>query len=99
MSLTRVRRSKAALAGAYSGQHPKIRAAIKPLVDAGQAYCAEQVCVKADRWIAPGSPWDLAHAPDGSYAGAAHRRCNRREAAIRRNKAISQVTVRHSRQW
>ena len=49
----------------YGGQHQKLRAQWKPVVDAGQAYCHAIVCLKADRWIPPGTPWHLGHSPTG----------------------------------
>lgn len=65
------------------------KAALRPVVEAGRAYCAELVCVLPDRWIAPGSPWALAHDhrdPSGeALLGPAHRRCNLAEAARRNN--------------
>jgi hypothetical protein len=97
---TRVRRSKAALAGLYSGTHPKVREILRPIVEAGQAYCAEVECVEGDRWIAPGTPWDLAHGPSGQLAGPAHRKCNRRDGQRRQTAArAQQQKARHSRQW
>lgn len=62
----------------YGSEHEKLRAEWKPLVDAGQAWCAETVCVNpGGRWIKPGTPWHLAHKTDRSgYKGPAHEGCN-----------------------
>ena len=68
---------------------PEYRAAkeaCRPVVEAGLCYCAEPVCLMGTRWIAPGTPWDLSHDwRTGRIIGPSHRRCNRSEAAIRRN--------------
>jgi hypothetical protein len=70
----------------YGTSHQAERARWKPVVDAGQAYCAETVCLERDRYIPPGTPWDLAHAPGGGYLGPAHQSCNRSEGATRGNR-------------
>ena len=70
-------------------EYKKAKAALRPVVDAGNAWCAELVCVMPSRHIAPGSPWALAHDhrdPTGrTLLGPAHRRCNGAEAARRNN--------------
>lgn len=62
---------------------------LRPIVEAGLAYCAELVCVEPSRRIAPGAPWALAHDhrdPTGqTLLGPAHRRCNGAESARRNN--------------
>jgi hypothetical protein len=65
-----------------------MRAHYRRVVDRGDAWCAEPVCLNPyGRWIPPGTPWDLAHDPvDGSYLGPAHARCNRSEGARRGNR-------------
>jgi hypothetical protein len=65
----------------YGADHDAERARLQPVVDAGLAECTEPVCLEADRWIAPGSDWDLAHNREepGTYRGPAHARCNRAE--------------------
>jgi hypothetical protein len=69
----------------YGNKHQREKARLRPTVDAGQAYCTEPVCVMGDRWIQPGTPWDLAHTEDRTgYHGPAHARCNRCEGARRR---------------
>jgi hypothetical protein len=76
----------------YSGaRHRGTRAKLKPTVDAGQAMCAETLCLEQrdgrTRWIAPGTPWDLAETDDGlEFKGPAHRRCNRADGARRGNQ-------------
>lgn len=71
----------------YGWAHQQQRAALAPIVNAGDAYCTEIVCVMRTRWIAPGAPWDLAHdRTTGGYLGPAHARCNRREGAAHGNR-------------
>jgi hypothetical protein len=65
----------------YSGWHQKLKEQWRPLVDAGQVSCHEDICLEErdgrTRWIAPGTPWHLSHTPDGSaWTGPSHRRCN-----------------------
>lgn len=69
----------------YGTAHEKLRAQWKPLVDSGQAWCAETVCIEpGGRWIRPGTPWDLAHTSDRSgYKGPAHASCNRADGGRR----------------
>jgi hypothetical protein len=69
----------------YGSPHQKERARWQPVIAAGQAWCAETACLEPTRWIAPGSPWHLAHGTgqDG-YRGPAHERCNIAEANRRR---------------
>ena len=71
----------------YRYAHQQRRDALRPFVEAGEAYCVEPVCVMATRWIAPGSQWHLSHDPSGTVTiGPSHARCNTSEAAIRGNK-------------
>jgi hypothetical protein len=68
----------------YGAEHQAERKRLAPTVQAGRAYCTEPICLMDDRWIEPGTPWDLAHDRDagpGRYHGPAHRRCNRSEGA------------------
>jgi hypothetical protein len=68
----------------YGADHQRHRRAVAPTVDAGQAWCTEPICLMPDRWIEPGTPWDLAHDRDAgpsAYRGPAHARCNRSEGA------------------
>lgn len=56
-------------------------------VEAGRAYCAQPVCIEADRWIPPG-PFDTAHDDSGTVIlGPAHTRCNRVDGGKRRHAA------------
>lgn len=60
-----------------------------PLVNAGQAYCAQPQCLMPTRWIRPGTPWDAAHnRATGEYYGPAHRRCNRSEGARYKQRLV-----------
>ena len=57
------------------------------VVASGEAWCCEPVCLMPSRWIAPGTPWDVAHDTSGSqYLGPSHRACNRSEGATRGNR-------------
>lgn len=64
------------------------------VVDVGEGYCTELVCLEADdggsRWIEPGIEWDLAHdrRNPGAYLGPAHTSCNRSEGARWRNRKV-----------
>ena len=70
-------------APAYGAEHQRERDLWRPTVDAGQAHCAEPICLMPDRWIEPGTPWDLAHdRREGGYHGPAHKRCNSSEGAV-----------------
>lgn len=56
-------------------------------VAASRGWCAQPDCVMTSRYIPPGAPWDLAHDDTGTrILGPAHRRCNRRDGALRRYK-------------
>lgn len=71
----------------YGHAHQKERARWAPLVEAGDAYCAEPRCLMPTRWIPPGSPWHLCHDPSGTaYIGVGHAKCNTSEGGIRGNR-------------
>jgi hypothetical protein len=56
-------------------------------VKAGRGWCCQPVCIMTSRWIPPGALWDVAHDDTGTVIlGPAHRRCNRRDGAIRGNQ-------------
>ena len=57
-----------------------------PIVAAGQALCAQPVCLMTSRHIPAGAPFDLAH-DDSGYVilGPAHQRCNRSDGGKRRH--------------
>jgi hypothetical protein len=66
----------------YTGEHVKLKERWRPIVDRGEAHCAEIICLYRTRWIPPGMAWDLAHdRGTGGYRGPAHRKCNRAEGA------------------
>lgn len=93
----------------YGSDHQKVRAQWAPIVESGEAWCAEVVCLEPSRWIRPGTPWDLAHSRDRTaYLGPAHARCNRSEGSRRGNRLRRglpkrtpqpNTTWRTSRQW
>jgi hypothetical protein len=88
------------VAGRYGGPFQAVRRRWEPVVAAGRAYCHEPVCVKASRWIEPGSDWDLAHMPDGrTLRGPAHKACNVAEANRRRAGRGGPVPFRTSQRW
>ncbi len=69
----------------YGHRHQKQRAKWQPTVDAGQAWCHAALCLMGDRWIEPGSQWDLGHTIDRTgWTGPEHARCNRCEGSRRR---------------
>ncbi|GAC1387302.1 MAG: hypothetical protein NVSMB48_26560 [Marmoricola sp.] len=67
----------------YGNEHQQTRARLRPSVDRGEAQCCEVICLLPNRWIQPGTPWDLAHdrTNPGCYLGPAHAKCNRAEGA------------------
>jgi hypothetical protein len=95
----------------YGHLHKQERERWRPVVEAGNARCAELICLLPTRTINPGAPWDLAHnRQTGAYRGPAHRRCNRAEGArhkeaLRQGRATitrpDQPAARewHSREW
>ena len=80
-------------AAEYGHHHKAERARWQPVVDQGEAWCSELVCLMGDRWIQPGTAWDLAHdRTTGDYLGPAHSRCNRAEGG--RHKHVRAKTRR-----
>lgn len=74
----------------YRYRHQQERKRWVPVVEAGQAWCVEPVCVVLNRggsrWIQPGSRWHLSHDPTGTrYIGPSHGPCNEAENARRNN--------------
>lgn len=71
-------------------EHRAERRRLERIVNAGNAYCVEPICLieleDGTRWIPPDSDWDVPHNQDGTTyrGGAAHSRCNRSEGAYRR---------------
>jgi len=89
----------------YGKDHQAERERWRPVVDRGEAYCAEIVCLEENdgngRWIEPGTEWHLAHA-DGQvgYRGPAHARCNISEASRRMHAArAKQEALSRSLWW
>lgn len=65
----------------YQYAHQQERKRWIPVIEAGEAYCAERVCVMASRWIPPSwartQLWHLCHdKASGLTIGPGHRRCN-----------------------
>lgn len=70
----------------YNQAHRRERQRLTPIVNAGHAYCTQPTCIEPNRWIKPGTPWDLAHnRTTGGWHGPAHARCNRSEGATHGN--------------
>jgi hypothetical protein len=66
----------------YGNEHQKLRKRWAREVAAGVVLCA-----RCGRLIAPGTPWDLDHAPGKvGYLGPSHRRCNRATSTRRRER-------------
>lgn len=83
----------------YGRPHQRERERWAPSVAAGQAQCAERICLERTRWITPGTPWDLAHdRASGGYLGPAHAKCNRSEGA-RYVHGKDRPRPWHSRMW
>ena len=71
----------------YRYAHQKERERLRPIVESGQAFCVEPVCLMPARWIQPGSKWDVCHDPSGTITtGPGHTTCNRSEGARRGNR-------------
>lgn len=79
----------------YRYAHQQERKRWKPVVDSGQARCAEPICLMPSRWIPPGSRWHLSHdAATGKWIGPSHERCNCAENARRNNPKRAAKTLR-----
>lgn len=71
----------------YRHAHQQQRERMRPDVEAGRAFCVEPICLMPDRWIQPGTAWDVSHDPTGTVTlGPSHARCNRSEGASRGNR-------------
>jgi len=68
-------------------EHRAARVDLGKLVNQGEAYCAEPVCLMPTRWIEPGSEWHVCHDPSGLVIiGPGHAHCNTSEGATRGNR-------------
>ena len=68
----------------YGPAHKRERARLAPTVEHGEAYCAQPICIKPNRWIQPGTPWCLGHNDTGTaWIGPVHYACNHQDAAKR----------------
>lgn len=89
----------------YGAEHKAEKERWRPIVNAGDAYCAEALCLEErdgrGRWIRPGTPWHLAHAVGQvGYLGPAHRRCNIAESnERRRGRTIARAVVTSTLWW
>ncbi len=82
----------------YRYAHQQERERWRPIVAAGDAYCAEPLCLMKSRWIPPWTPsrlWHVCHDPSGTRViGVGHRRCNLAEAARRGNRTRRRKPVK-----
>ena len=77
-------------------EHKATHEAHARIVNAGNGWCTEVVCLMPTRWIDPDTPWDSAHDdtdPLGErYLGPAHAKCNRsaggKKGQANRNDAV-----------
>jgi hypothetical protein len=87
----------------YRHRHQQERKRWAPVVAAGEAYCAQPVCVMATRWIPPGTAWALGHDDTGQvWIGPVHQRCNARDGAARGNRMRSRkprLVKRAANRW
>lgn len=75
-----------------SAAHKRERRRWLPVVEAGNGWCSEPVCLMPSRWLDPDQPWDLSHdhAAGYGYLGPSHFTCNRAEGARRGNRERGQ---------
>lgn len=84
----------------YGAAHQAERERWRPIVESGQARCAERVCLEPSRWLDPMAEWHLAHElGQEGYLGPAHPRCNTAEANRRAAKTRRQAEQAASSQW
>jgi hypothetical protein len=90
----------------YGYAHQQERRRLTPLVNAGDAYCAQPICIHATRWIRPGTPWALGHNTNRTaWIGPVHADCNQLDGASRGGKEIAarrhpqHATSTASRDW
>ena len=69
---------------------PEHRAAViecRRIVDSGEGWCREIICLEPSRYIPPGAPCDAAHdRANGGYLGPSHPKCNRAEGGRWRHR-------------
>jgi hypothetical protein len=74
----------------YGNEHQRLKDKWRPVVDRGDAYCAQPICVMRTRWIPPGTPWALGHTDDRTaYLGPTHARCNQLDGASKGGRTIA----------
>ena len=84
----------------YRRAHQAERKRLEPHVAAGQAYCAQPVCLMRNRWIPPGTPWCLGHDDTGTrWIGPVHERCNATDGARRGNTMRAQKRATRTNRW
>jgi hypothetical protein len=81
----------------YGRDHQQLRAQWKPVVDAGQAWCAEVTCLHPTRWIQPGTPWHLAHS-EGQHGyrglpGVQEEECQQRQLRRDQQRVVDQLVA------
>jgi hypothetical protein len=90
----------------YGYEHQKERRRLTPLVNSGQAVCAQPVCIHRDRTIQPGTPWALGHNDNRTaWIGPVHADCNQQDGASKGGRTIAarkhptQRTTTASQNW
>ena len=67
----------------YGARHKAVRAEYARAMEGGFVF----LCPRCDLAVDPQLPWDLDHTDDRTgYLGPAHRTCNRRAAAEKKNR-------------
>ncbi len=80
--------------------HKRERRKWKAIVDAGNGWCSERVCLMPTRWLDPAEPFDLAHDHvNGGYLGPAHFAATGRRAPPRGNRARHRGTPPPPKRW
>jgi hypothetical protein len=84
----------------YGHGHQQERERWRPTVEAGQARCAQPICLMRNRWIRPGTPWALGHNDTRTaYIGPVHERCNAADGGRRSKQRTRTTGWSTSRRW
>jgi hypothetical protein len=90
----------------YGIDHQRERARLKPVVDAGLAFCQQGIpgngstggCCMPTRRIHPGTPWHLGHNDARTaWIGPVHEQCNQDHAAIKGGRAGRAIALARRR--